>query len=379
MAISNDSFNGVSSSIAAAIGLAEGSAGAYASLPDVDSNAVSDLVPDIVRCAYAELIVLDLAASRRFWVDRLGFVVSAETPDSLYLRGHEEFVHHSLILRVGPVAACARFAFRVRTPEDVDVAEAFHLAQGCKVRRYRAGATLGVGPTVRVQDPFGFVVEYFHEIEWTGHHHQRYELQTGASISRLDHINLVTDDVEGSYSWYSKLGFGLSETIEDVASGKLFATWMFRKQTVHDVATTQGSSPRLHHLAFAVPAAHHILHLADVMGAVAEEDCLERGPGRHGVSNAFYLYLRDPDGHRVEIYTTDYYTGDPGHQTLRWDVNDPRRRDFWGNPVVPRWYDEASRVLDLDGNVESLRERASDEKAITVGADGLGVSRMPSS
>ena len=162
------------------------------------------------------------------------------------------------------------------------------------------------------------------------------------------------------------------------ASGKLFATWMFRKQTVHDVATTQGSSPRLHHLAFAVPAAHHILHLADVMGAVSEEECLERGPGRHGVSNAFYLYLRDPDGHRVEIYTTDYYTGDPGHQALRWDVNDPRRRDFWGNPVVPRWYDEASRVLDLDGNVEPLRERISDEKAITVGADGLGITRPTS-
>jgi catechol 2,3-dioxygenase len=185
----------------------------------------------------------------------------------------------------------------------------------------------------------------------------------------------VTDDVEGSYQLYSALGFGLSETIEDTASGKLFATWMYRKQTVHDVAFTQGSSPRLHHLAFAVPSAQHILHLADVLGSVREESFIERGPGRHGVSNAFYLYLRDPDGHRVEVYTTDYYTGDPGHQTLRWDVSDPRRRDFWANPVVPRWYEEATRVLDLDGNVAPLRDRKSDEQAITVGADGLGVTR----
>jgi hypothetical protein len=29
------------------------------------------------------------------------------------------------------------------------------------------------------------------------------------------------------------------------------------------------------------------------------------------VSNAFYVYLRDPDGHRVELYTSDYFTGDP--------------------------------------------------------------------
>ena len=93
------------------------------------------------------------------------------------------------------------------------------------------------------------------------------------------------------------------------------------------------------------------------------------------MSNAFYLYLRDPDGHRVEIYTTDYFTGDPGHQPLRWSVNDQRRRDFWANPIVPRWYEEASRVLDLDGNLQPIRERKSDEQRITVGADGHGVTR----
>jgi 3,4-dihydroxyphenylacetate 2,3-dioxygenase len=330
--------------------------------------------PDIVRSAYAELIVTDLGASKHFWVDRLGFVISAEDEQAVYLRGHEEFVHHSLILRRGEQPACSRFAFRVRTADDLDAAAVFHTDRGCEVRRYPAGTTLGVGPTVRVQDPFGFVVEYFHEIEWTGHHHQRYDLRHGASINRLDHINLVTDDVRAFYEWYKSLGFGLSETIED-DDGTLYATWMFRKQTVHDIASTQGSSPRLHHLAFACPEAHHILGVADTLGAANEYQHIERGPGRHGVSNAFYLYLRDPDGHRVELYTTDYFTGDPGHQPLRWNVNDERRRDFWANPIVPQWYEEASRVLDLDGNLQPLRQRKSDEQQITVGADGHGVTR----
>jgi catechol 2,3-dioxygenase len=80
--------------------------------------------PNIVRSAYATLIVTDLEASRHFWVERLGFHVSAEEPDALYLRGYEEFVHHSLILRKGPEAACAYYALRVRTPEDVDRAKA---------------------------------------------------------------------------------------------------------------------------------------------------------------------------------------------------------------------------------------------------------------
>ncbi len=331
-------------------------------------------VPDIVRSAFAELIVTDIDASRHFWVDRLGFQISAEDPGILYLRGNEEFVHHSLILRVGPVPACARFGFRVRTPGDLDKAQRFHEARGCRTQRLAGGSTRAMGEIVRVEDPFGFVVDYFHDIDWIGHHHQRYDQRRGASVNRLDHINLVSDDVQASHDWYESLGFGLAETIED-DDGTLFATWMYRKQTVHDIATTQGSAPRLHHLAFSVPESHHILTLADVLGSTNEQDAIERGPGRHGVSNAFYLYLRDPDGHRVEVYTTDYFTGDPGHQTLRWNVHDPRRRDFWGNPIVAKWYEEASRVLDFEGNIAPIRQRVSDEQQITVGADGLGVNR----
>ena len=330
--------------------------------------------PDIVRVATVELIVTDLAASRHFWVDRLGFHVAAEEPDVIYLRGYEEFVHHSLVLRRGGSAACSHIGMRVRTPGDVERAERFHRERGCRLLRRPAGATPALGPTVRVEDPFGFVVEYFHHIDNAAKLHQRYDLRRGAGINRLDHVNIVTDDVPAAYEWYRGLGFGLSETIED-DDGTLYAAWMFRKQTVHDVAFTQGTSPRLHHLAFAVPAAHDILALGDTLGATYEQGAIERGPGRHGVSNAFYLYLRDPDGHRVELYTTDYFTGDPGFEPIRWNVHDERRRDFWGNPVVPRWYEEASAVLDLDGHIQPLRQRRSDEQRLTVGADGLGVTR----
>jgi hypothetical protein len=103
---------------------------------------------------------------------------------------------------------------------------------------------------------------------------------------------------------------------------------------------------------------------------------IERGPGRHGVSNAFYLYLRDPDGHRIEIYTHDYYTGDPDNPVVRWDVHDNQRRDWWGNPVVPSWYAEASTVLDLDGRPRPLTERTESREAdVTVGADGFSYTR----
>jgi catechol 2,3-dioxygenase len=324
--------------------------------------------PDIVRAAYAELVVTDLAESRRFWVDLLGFVVSADTGDALYLRGYDELIHHNLILRQGDQAAAARLAFRVRAAADLDRAEAFYAALGSRTARVPAGVTPGVGEAVRVEDPLGFTAEFFAAADGAERLQQRYDLRRGAEPARLDHFNLVVSDVRAAYEYYTSLGFGLSETIED--ENTLYAAWMFRKQTVHDVAFTGGAGPRLHHVAFFVHESHQVLRICDILGSLHEEFLIERGPGRHGVSNAFYVYLRDPDGHRVELYTSDYYTGDPGHPVLRWSVRDPRRRDFWGHPVVESWYSEASAVLDLDGRPRPLI-RPDQPAEVHVGADGF--------
>lgn len=329
--------------------------------------------PDIVRSAYIDLVVTDLARARAWWVDLIGFYVQHEQDGALYLRGYEEFVHHSVVLREGPVAACERMGFRVRTADDLDHAELFYKARGCPVQRLPEGTTPGFGETLRTVDPLGFPIEFVFHIDRVDPLVQRYDLRHGASINRLDHINIAIPDVPAAYEYYTALGFGLSETIEDLSDGTLYAAWMFRKQTVHDIAFTLGAGPMLHHVAFAVPESHHILSLCDTIGARNQAHYMERGPGRHGVSNAFYLYLRDDDGHRVEIYTTDYFTGDPGHQPIRWDVHDERRRDFWSNPVVPTWYQGSVGVLDLDGNPIPVQAQDPTERTVTVGADGIGI------
>ena len=69
---------------------------------------------------------------------------------------------------------------------------------------------------------------------------------------------------------------------------------------------------------------------------------MERGPGRHGISNAFFLYIRDPDGHRVELFTSDYLTVDPDHAPIRWSLTDPRRQTLWGQPAPASWFKEGS-------------------------------------
>src|SRR6478735_4803934 len=105
--------------------------------------------PDILRCAYMELVVTDLAASRVFYVDVLGLYVTEEDDQAVYLRSTEEFIQHNLVLRQGDVAAVAAFSYRVRTPEDLDRAVAFYEELGCEVRRNPDGFVKGIGDAVR--------------------------------------------------------------------------------------------------------------------------------------------------------------------------------------------------------------------------------------
>ena len=62
--------------------------------------------PDILRCAYMELVVTDLAASREFYVDVLDLTVTEEDENTVYLRSMEEFIHHNLVLAPGPGCRC---------------------------------------------------------------------------------------------------------------------------------------------------------------------------------------------------------------------------------------------------------------------------------
>ena len=95
---------------------------------------------------------------------------------------------------------------------------------------------------------------------------------------------------------------------------------MHRKGGIHDIAFTSGYGPRLHHVAFWVPTPLNIIDLLDLMSTTGYLGNIERGPGRHGISNAFFLYMRDPDGHRIEIYCSDYMTVDPDLEPIKWNL-----------------------------------------------------------
>lgn len=298
---------------------------------------------DVVRAARAELGVTDLDRARHFYVEALGFHLTDETDDALYLRGMEEASHHSLVLRLARAPMLLRAGFRVARSRDLEAGAEHFRALGCEPVADDAHDVLGLGRRILVTDPLGFPVELFHDIASAERLLQRFDQHRGGRVMRIDHFNFMVPAPEVAREYYRHLGFRTTELIAD-AEGRAYGVWMTRKPFVHDVALTRGAGPRLHHIGFTAPDATSVMHLCDVLGAMHLEGHIERGPGRHGVSNAFYLYLRDPDGHRIEIYLGDYYTGDPDHRALRWSVGDSRRRSFWGHDVPDSWYREASLV-----------------------------------
>ncbi|OAN69420.1 3,4-dihydroxyphenylacetate 2,3-dioxygenase [Seohaeicola saemankumensis] len=304
---------------------------------------------NIVRLSHVEYGVTDLAASRAFYVDTLGLQVTHEDGDSIYLRAMEERGHHCIALRRSD-AACARvLGFKLYDEPDLEKAEAFFRGKGLPVDWIERPF---MGRTLRTRDPFGVPLEFYVKMDRLPPIHQKYALYRGVKPLRIDHFNMFASDVDASVAFYTELGFRTTEYTEDDQSGKLWAAWMHRKGGVHDVAFTNGTGPRLHHTAFWVPNPLAIIDLLDLMATTGYVANIERGPGRHGISNAFFLYIRDPDGHRIEIYSSDYQTVDPDLEPIRWSLTDPQRQTLWGAPAPRSWFEEGS-LFEAASLVES--------------------------
>ncbi|MHB0774934.1 3,4-dihydroxyphenylacetate 2,3-dioxygenase [Halomonas sp. WWR20] len=307
---------------------------------------------NILRLSHVVFGVTDLAKSRHFYVDTLGLQVTDEDDRRIYLRAMEERGHHCLVLEQSDTAAVQALSFKVFDEQDLDKAHDWFKEQGHPVewieRPYQ-------GRTLRTADCFDTPIEFYFKMERLEPIHQKYALYHGVKPLRIDHFNLFSASVDEAVEFYNRLGFRVTEYTEDEESGKLWAAWMHRKGGVHDIAFTNGEGPRLHHTAFWVPTPLNIIDLCDLMATTGYVGNIERGPGRHGISNAFFLYILDPDGHRIEIYCSDYQTVDPDLEPIKWDLKDPQRQTLWGAPAPRSWFEHGSTFEGVETQASQLK------------------------
>jgi catechol 2,3-dioxygenase len=97
----------------------------------------------------------------------------------------------------------------------------------------------------------------------------------------------------------------------------------------HDLAlgTSADGAPGLHHVAYALDSASDVLRAAEIYAEHGLEP--DHGPGRHAISQAVCVYVRDPgSGNRLELYSSAYLVLDPDWEPVEWKASEYRQ--WWG-------------------------------------------------
>lgn len=291
---------------------------------------------NITRASHYILTVRDLDVSKAFYCGVLGLLVSDEDAQTVYLRGAEEACHHSLILRQSMGAPeCEAIGFRVLTEAELDLAYDWAVGQGLDPHWIEAPYQ---GRTLRLRDPAGTPVELCAHMPVL----ERRMDNGGGRLhlaKRLDHYQVLNPKIEACTAFYASIGFRISDVI--VVDGALEACFLWRKGSVSDLVLMEGDGPRLHHAAFFVRNVGDILRVCDNVGQKGFAPMtVEEGPGRHGMDGAYYVYLRDPDGHRVELFDGHYQTIDAELPPLQYRPE--QAAPPWGRPTLSSWFEEGT-------------------------------------
>lgn len=293
---------------------------------------------NITRASHLVLTSRDLAKARDFYTEVVGLKVSDETATTIHLRGVEERAHHSLTLRrTRDEPACERIGFRVFEEEDLERAKVYFDAEGVAAKFVNVPFQ---GRTLHATDKAGTPLEFCARMRTLPRAQTRTHEHRGAGALRLDHFQVLVPDVVAAAAFYTDLGFRVSDYYR-APSDRIIGIFMHRKDNPHDMVFLSRSGPRFHHFGYIVPEIHHVVRALDCAGNLGFGENLEHGPGRHGHGHSYYVYLRDPDGHRLELLLPAVQIIDIDDEPVRYDVTGGNT-NLWGLPPPRSWFEEAS-------------------------------------
>jgi catechol 2,3-dioxygenase len=292
------------------------------------------------------LDVTDLPASRQFYERLLGLVVTVADTDVVYLRGVEEACHHSLVLSQAAAATCRRVGLRVRAAEDLDWAQLHFKERGLATEWIEVPYQ---DRTLRASDDSGVPLELCAGMPTQPRLALRFEQFAGAAAKGLDHVQVRVPDVAKAASFYAGLGFRITgyASLGGSPDGPFRSIFMSRKGNANDLVLLQNAGPSLHHLAYVVSDPSLTLsRVCDLAAGMGRRDAIEWGPGRRGLGYEQFLYVLDPDGHRIELLGHPYQFIDLEEQPEAWSTEDPDVRNIWGPDPPSSWFEHASPLID---------------------------------
>ncbi len=303
---------------------------------------------DVLRVSHVQVRVTDLEKAVYFYSELLGLVETEKDGDYVYLRGIEEGQHHSLILKKADSAGLSYIGFRVKNPSEIDKARQELESLGIKSYKRKEK---GVEEGLLFETPQGIPIFLYYDMEYVGDLRLAFYKHKGVSPVRIAHVNYMVKDLEGEVDFLKKfMGYYETEWYLDKDNQRQ-VVWLTKRGDSHEIAIAKSSKnvPGFHHETYYVHDVRDVIRACDILASVGLWDSIERGPGRHGATEGYYIYLRDYDKNRIEFFTNDYVVLDPDKwKPVVWNYEQFRyRSDYWGRPIPESWLKEWVPVEDI--------------------------------
>jgi catechol-2,3-dioxygenase len=283
----------------------------------------------LAKLGSAGFVTRDVDHAAEYYREVIGFTETAREDDGAYLTSGQD--HHTVALHKGDTDSLAYMSFQLGGDMTLSEAQAALADAGVAAQR-KTDAVPGIAELLEFSDPEGNVLRVYKEAAASDAGFS----ETGIAPTKLGHICVRSDDVEGLCAWYeSVLGMRWSDWIGD------FFVFLRLGPDHHTVNLLKGPAQGnvIHHVAYELRDVNHVQQACDHLARHGYQ--LAWGPGRHGPGHNIYTYHAGPGGHYVELFTqVDIVNEELGiFEPRPWHEDNPQRPKRWTpDPLAPnRW------------------------------------------
>ena len=302
---------------------------------------------DIAHLGHVEMLTDKFDESLDFFTRVYGLKLSAQDQTSAYLRAWDDYEFCTLKLTRSDTTGVGHIAYRAASPEALARRVAAITASGYDVQGWVEGDA-SHGRAFRFNDPYGHTFEVYYDTVWyqAPDDTDRPVLKntasafTGAAPRRIDHLNLLADDVSEFRRFMETcLGSRVTEYIQ-LDNGRVGGCWFTVNNKTYDLACTEehsGGTGRLHHVTYATDTREDILRAADIF--LQNGVHIETGPHKHAIQGTFFLYVWEPAGNRVELANAGArLILAPDWKPICWTEADRKKGQAWGLKTIETFH-----------------------------------------
>jgi catechol 2,3-dioxygenase len=317
---------------------------------------------DIAHLGHTEILSPKPDESLWFFKEVLGMEEAAREGQSAHLRAFGDFDHNTLKLTEAERAGLSHIGWRTISPQALD-----RRARALEESGYGKGwidGDVGHGPAYQFEDPDGHLMEVYYEAQKyrpaegersaLKNQPQRYSAR-GVGVRRLDHVNVLSQEVTRDREFMEEyLGFKLRENVV-LDDGTEAGAWISVTPLAHDIAYTvdaTNSNGRLHHVAYWADTREEVLRAADIF--LENGIYLETGPSKHAITQGFFLYVYEPGGNRIEVFSGGYLIFSPDHEPVTWTQEERAKGQAWGLQLPETFHTHGTPVVDPDAETKDV-------------------------